>query len=162
MTAAETHNPTKNIPIAVRGVWIRILLFYIIGVFMLGLICPFNDPQLVTDTGNAASSAWVVAVQRAGIKVLPHIANACFLSTLTGVSYARFLTVDRCSLCLVCRFFRFVHLFPCPVWSRYNWSGPQDIRPHQLHGNPRLRVGPLCIPRRAVLYGYFGVLEHRL
>ena len=80
MTAAETHNPTKNIPLAIRGVWVRILLFYIIGVFMLGLICPYDDPRLVTGTGNAASSAWVVAIQRAGIKVLPHIANACFLS----------------------------------------------------------------------------------
>jgi amino acid transporter len=82
MTAAETHNPTKNIPRAIRGVWVRILLFYIIGVFILGLIVPFNDPSLTTDTGNAASSAWVIAIQRSGIKVLPHIANACFLSTL--------------------------------------------------------------------------------
>ena len=49
---------------------------------MLGLICPSNDPNLVTNTGNAASSAWVIAIQRAGIKVLPHIANACFLSAL--------------------------------------------------------------------------------
>ena len=85
ITAAETHNPTKNIPRAIRGVWIRILLFYIIGVFMLGLICPSNDPNLVTATGNAASSAWVIAVQKAGIKVLPHIANACFLSGLAVI-----------------------------------------------------------------------------
>jgi yeast amino acid transporter len=28
MTAAEIQNPTKNIPKAVRGVWIRIILFY--------------------------------------------------------------------------------------------------------------------------------------
>lgn len=81
ITAAETHNPTKTLPRAIRGVWVRILLFYILGVFILGLICPSNDPNLVTHTGNAASSAWVIAIQRAGIKVLPHIANACFLST---------------------------------------------------------------------------------
>jgi yeast amino acid transporter len=88
MTAAETHNPTKNIPMAIRGVWVRILLFYMLSVFILGMICPSNDPRLVTDTGNAASSAWVVAIQRAGIKVLPHIANACFLSmSLTDVLY---------------------------------------------------------------------------
>jgi amino acid transporter len=86
ITAAETRNPTKNIPRAIRGVWIRILLFYIIGVFILGLISPSNDPKLVTGTGNAASSAWVIAIQRAGIKVLPHIANACFLSTLLVIS----------------------------------------------------------------------------
>jgi amino acid transporter len=85
MTAAETHNPTKNIPRAIRGVWVRILLFYIVGVFILGMICPSNDPRLITNTGNAASSAWVIAIQRAGIKALPSIANACFLSMFPGV-----------------------------------------------------------------------------
>jgi len=34
MTAAETRNPTKNIPRAIRGVYIRILVFYIVGVFV--------------------------------------------------------------------------------------------------------------------------------
>jgi yeast amino acid transporter len=82
ITSAEIRDPTKTIPLAIRGVWVRILLFYITGVFVLGLICPSNDPNLVTHTGNAASSAWVIAIRRAGIKVLPHIANACFLSAL--------------------------------------------------------------------------------
>ncbi|KAF9788247.1 amino acid transporter [Thelephora terrestris] len=95
MTAAETHNPTKNIPIAVRGVWVRILLFYILGVFMLGLICPYNDPGLVTDTGNAASSAWVIAIQRSGIKVLPHIANACFLTSAWSAGSSDLYTSSR-------------------------------------------------------------------
>jgi len=95
MTAAETRNPTKNIPRAIRAVWIRILLFYIIGVFILGLICPYNDPRLVTDTGNAASSAWVVAIQRAGIKVLPSIANACFLTSAWSAGSSDLYTSSR-------------------------------------------------------------------
>jgi amino acid transporter len=95
MTAAETRNPTKNIPIAIRGVWVRILLFYIIGVFVLGLICPSNDPRLVTGTGNAASSAWVIAVQRAGIKVLPSIANACFLTSACSAGSSDLYTSSR-------------------------------------------------------------------
>lgn len=95
VTAAETRNPTKNIPRAIRGVWIRILLFYIIGVFVLGLICPSNDPNLVTATGNAASSAWVIAIQRAGIKVLPHIANACFLTSAWSAGSSDLYTSSR-------------------------------------------------------------------
>jgi len=95
MTAAETQNPTKNIPRAIRGVWVRILLFYILGVFILGLICPSNDPNLTTDTGNAASSAWVVAIQRSGIKVLPHIANACFLTSAWSAGSSDLYTSSR-------------------------------------------------------------------
>jgi len=95
MTAAETHNPTKNIPRAIRGVWVRILLFYIVGVFILGLICPSDDPGLVTGTGNAASSAWVIAIQRAGIRVLPHIANACFLTSAWSAGSSDLYTSSR-------------------------------------------------------------------
>ena len=34
MTAAEMKEPTKNIPRAIKGVYIRILVFYIAGVFV--------------------------------------------------------------------------------------------------------------------------------
>jgi len=62
---------------------------------MLGLICPYDDPNLVTDTGNAASSAWVVAIQRSGIKVLPHIANACFLTSAWSAGSSDLYTSSR-------------------------------------------------------------------
>lgn len=96
MTAAETQNPRKNIPRAIKGVYVRICVFYILGVFVrsepfiflpfsqlfkvLGLICPSNDSRLTSGTNTAASSAWVIAIQIAGIKTLPSIINACLLS----------------------------------------------------------------------------------
>ena len=119
ITAAETHNPTKNVPRAIRGVWTRLLLFYIVDIFVLGLICPSNDPNLVTNTGTAASSAWVVATQRARIKVVPHIANACFLSTFSFTLRVSFLTPYRSSLWVVYRFCQLIHLFPCLARSRW-------------------------------------------
>ena len=39
-------------------------------------LCDANDPNLLKDTGNAAESPYVIAMTRAGIKVLPHIINA--------------------------------------------------------------------------------------
>lgn len=38
---------------------------------------PYDDPRLLGGTGNAASSPFVIGMQRAGITVLPHIINAC-------------------------------------------------------------------------------------
>lgn len=38
-----------------------------------------NNPNLVSGTGNANSSPWVIAIQQAGINVLPSIVNACIL-----------------------------------------------------------------------------------
>ncbi|KAF8590199.1 amino acid transporter [Ramaria rubella] len=81
LTAAETQNPKKNIPRAIRSVYIRISVFYILGVFILGLICPSDNPLLTTRSNTAAGSAWVIAIQIAGIKTLPSIINACLLSS---------------------------------------------------------------------------------
>ncbi|GJJ09258.1 hypothetical protein Clacol_003480 [Clathrus columnatus] len=101
LAAAETENPRVNIPKAIRGVWVRIIVFYIllartlIIVFktwsfdvlilrcgqILGMICPSDNARLTLGTGNAASSAWVIAINIAGIKSLPSIINTCILTS---------------------------------------------------------------------------------
>ncbi|KAF8530823.1 amino acid permease/ SLC12A domain-containing protein [Gautieria morchelliformis] len=53
MAAAEMKGSTKNIPRAIK-VYVRILVCYIVGVFILGLIVPWDNTDL---TGTAASSA---------------------------------------------------------------------------------------------------------
>ncbi|KAF8577953.1 amino acid transporter [Ramaria rubella] len=95
MTAAEIQNPTKNIPRAIKGVYVRILVFYVLGVFILGMICPSNDPGLVTGTGTAASSAWVIAIRTAGIKALPSIINACLLTSAWSAGSSDMYTSSR-------------------------------------------------------------------
>lgn len=42
---------------------------------------PSNDPALLSSTGTAASSPFVIAAQRAGVKVLPSIINAVILTS---------------------------------------------------------------------------------
>ncbi|OBZ74157.1 Arginine permease [Grifola frondosa] len=76
IAASETESPRRNIAKAVRRVFWRILLFYLLGILITGMVVPYNDPNLLTTTGNAAESPYVIAMTRAGIKVLPHIINA--------------------------------------------------------------------------------------
>jgi len=76
IAASETESPRRNIAKAVRRVFYRILVFYMLGVFVTGLIVPNNDDDLLKSTGNAAQSPFVIAMTRAGIKVLPSILNA--------------------------------------------------------------------------------------
>ena len=45
LAAAETKNPRRNLPKAIR-VYIRLLLFYIGGTFIIGLLVPSNNPLL--------------------------------------------------------------------------------------------------------------------
>ena len=50
-----------------------ILVFYIGGTFIIGLLVPSNNPDLNLDSGTAASSPFVIAIQQAGIKALPSV-----------------------------------------------------------------------------------------
>lgn len=73
IAASETENPRRNIAKAVRRVFYRIVIFYILGVFITGLLVPYNDPDLLQSSGNAAESPYVIAMTRAGIHGSYHI-----------------------------------------------------------------------------------------
>jgi lysine-specific permease len=47
LAAAETADPVKNVPKAIRSVFWRILLFYIGAITVVGTLVPFNDPNLL-------------------------------------------------------------------------------------------------------------------
>jgi amino acid transporter len=66
-------------------VYIRILLFYIGGVLVIGLLVPSNDPGLALGNGTAAASPFVIAIKRSGIKALPGVS---FVSFVLGPPFA--------------------------------------------------------------------------
>ncbi|KAI8283482.1 Proline-specific permease [Colletotrichum sp. SAR 10_98] len=44
--ASEAVNPRRNIPKAVRRVIYRLIFFFILSVFAVGLLVPYNDPTM--------------------------------------------------------------------------------------------------------------------
>lgn len=85
IAGAEVKNPRRNIPKAIKRVYIRLLLFYIGGVTVIGLLVPSNDDRLNLNDGTAAASPFVIAISNAGIKALPSVRfHALRCSPLTG------------------------------------------------------------------------------
>ncbi|KAG8799276.1 hypothetical protein FRC17_007174, partial [Serendipita sp. 399] len=95
IAAGEAKNPRRNIPRAIRRVYIRILLFYILGTFVIGLIVPSNHPSLDLTDHNAAASPFVIAIKTAGIRGLPSLINACLLTSAWSAASSDLYTSSR-------------------------------------------------------------------
>jgi amino acid transporter len=48
---------------------------------MIGMLVAYDDDALLQATGTAAQSPFVIAMNRAGVKVFPHIINACIFTS---------------------------------------------------------------------------------
>lgn len=87
LTAAEAADPRKSIPQATKQTFWRIAFFYVVSLFILGLIVPSSDPHLINATGaNSKYSPFVIAIKLAGIKVLPSIFNAIITASVISVA----------------------------------------------------------------------------
>ncbi|MBT2666508.1 amino acid permease [Bacillus sp. ISL-4] len=80
VTAGESENPEKNIPKAIRSVFWRIILFYILAIFVIGMIIPFTDSRLLSE--DVAVSPFTLVFERAGLAFAASIMNAIILSSV--------------------------------------------------------------------------------
>ncbi|TID25739.1 amino acid transporter-like protein [Venturia nashicola] len=94
LAASETRNPRRAIPAAAKKIFIRIVLFYVITMFMVGLVVPSSDPNLLQGSGTT-SSPFVIAATRAGIKVVPSIINAIILTSAWSSGNSSLLSGSR-------------------------------------------------------------------
>ncbi|MDV7765252.1 amino acid permease [Peribacillus sp. CSMR9] len=80
VTAGESEDPEKNIPKAIRSVFWRIILFYILAIFVIGMIIPFTDSRLLSE--DVAVSPFTLVFERAGLAFAASIMNAIILSSV--------------------------------------------------------------------------------
>jgi amino acid transporter len=87
LAAAETANPRKSLPTAVKQVFWRISLFYIVSLTVVGLLVPYTEERLLQNTNgnNAVASPFVIAIQNAGIEGLPSVFNAVIMIAVLSV-----------------------------------------------------------------------------
>jgi amino acid transporter len=99
VAAGETENPRRNIPKAVRRVFWRILIFYVVALFLVGLCVSSNDDGLLNAISSAAPGAnqspFVIAIETAGIKTLPGILNGIILSSAWSAGNSFFYASTR-------------------------------------------------------------------
>ncbi|EWC45278.1 hypothetical protein DRE_06005 [Drechslerella stenobrocha 248] len=94
VAAGEAVNSRQALPSAVRRLFWRIAIFYVLGIFVVGLNVPSTHPRLLQfhdSTVGAATesqqgysalgskSPWVIAIMESSIPLLPAIVNGIFV-----------------------------------------------------------------------------------
>jgi len=83
IAAGESQDPGKNIPRAVRQVFWRILLFYILAILVISLIIPYTDPSLLrTDVKDISVSPFTLVFRNAGLLSAAAVMNAVILTAV--------------------------------------------------------------------------------
>ena len=151
ITAPENKDleTEESIKLATRKTSLRIILLYTLGIFVVGLNVPYDDPQLV-DTNvnsfaNGAHSAFVVAAVRQGIRGFPGFFNGFFIFSATSAGLNALYLSSR-----------LLHALANvgAVWP--SWPMAQSLR-RRLE-----RTSESGVPRAAVLtswlFGWLGLL----
>ncbi|MFC7392028.1 amino acid permease [Scopulibacillus cellulosilyticus] len=83
VAAGESENPAKDIPKAIRSVFWRILLFYILAIFVIGMLIPYTDPNLLkSGVNNIAVSPFTLVFKRSGLAFAASVMNAVILTSV--------------------------------------------------------------------------------
>jgi yeast amino acid transporter len=86
LAAAESENPTKHLPGAVKQVFWRITLFYVLSLFFIGLLVPYDDPRLLgSGLIDVTASPFVIVAANAGLKGFDSFLNVVIMISVVSI-----------------------------------------------------------------------------
>ncbi|TKX21837.1 amino-acid permease inda1 [Elsinoe australis] len=125
LAAAETENPQKSLPSAIKQVFWRITLFYILGLFFVGLLVRWDDPRLLGNPDaflDVSASPFVIAANNAGIPRFGDFVNAVILLSVISIGLSGVYGASRTLTALAeqgyaPKVFTYVDKAGRPLWS---------------------------------------------
>ncbi|KAK2733338.1 Amino-acid permease inda1 [Myotisia sp. PD_48] len=87
LAAAESATPLKSLPSAIKQVFWRIILFYILSLFFVGLLVRSDDPRLLSTSsfGDSNASPFVIAAKDAGLIGYDSFMNVVILISVLSI-----------------------------------------------------------------------------
>lgn len=92
--AGESKSPRYSVAHAVILIPIRVTVFYLTSVTLIGILVSPEDKNLFGSSGVAASP-FVIAINQAGISVLPDILNAVIITAVAAIAAESFFVASR-------------------------------------------------------------------
>ncbi|WP_462412817.1 amino acid permease [Neobacillus sp. Marseille-QA0830] len=93
VAAGESENPAKTVPKAINSIFWRILIFYVLAIFVVGLIIPYNNPNLLSD--DIMVSPFTLVFKKAGIAFAAALMNAVILTAILSAGNSSLYACTR-------------------------------------------------------------------
>lgn len=119
--AGESENPEKTVPKAMNTIFWRILLFYILAIFIIAMIIPYTSHNLsATDT--VMVSPFTLVFQKAGLAIAASVMNAVILTAVLSAGNSGLYASTRMLYALAKKgkapsFLGYVTGHGIPIWS---------------------------------------------
>ncbi|OAX81046.1 hypothetical protein ACJ72_04611 [Emergomyces africanus] len=86
LAAAESKTPVQSLPSAVKQVFWRITLFYILALFFVGLLIPYDEKRLIgSGYIDVKASPFVIVAKNAGLAGFDHFMNVVILISVLSI-----------------------------------------------------------------------------
>ena len=95
VTAGESSNPSQSMPKAIKQVFWRILLFYVLSIAVISAIIPYTDPLLLNKSESVSQSPFTIVFDRVGIAFAASVINAVILTSLLSAANSGIYTTSR-------------------------------------------------------------------
>lgn len=84
VAAGESKDPKKTIPVAIKQIFWRILLFYVVCIFIIGTLVAYDDPRLLQAAAseNIALSPFTLLYEKVGFAFAAGLMNAVILTAI--------------------------------------------------------------------------------
>ena len=123
LAAAETEDPQKSLPGAIKQVFWRITLFYVLGLFFVGLLVSDDDPRLLgAGLSDSSASPFVIVSVNAGIPGFGDFINIVILCAVISIGLSGVYGGSRTLTALAEQgyapgIFKYVDRAGRPLWS---------------------------------------------
>ena len=84
VAAGESKDPKRTIPLAIKQIFWRILLFYVVCIFIIGTLVSYDDPRLLqaAHSSDIALSPFTLLYEKAGFAFAASLMNAVILTAI--------------------------------------------------------------------------------
>ncbi|OZI79980.1 amino acid permease [Bordetella genomosp. 2] len=96
VAAGESEDPRRNVPRAIRRVFWRILLFYVLSIAVIGFLIPYTDPHLLrSEVSDIAVSPFTLVFEQAGLLAAATVMNAVILTSVLSAGNSGMYAATR-------------------------------------------------------------------